>query len=202
MKRGFDSSELRLRLGLMLMGRKRYKQAEVEFRKSVELNPRNAIALRQLGSILMHFKKPDEAIKVLQKAVALAPERWRPQYNLGLAALNQKKHDVAAKAFEAVVTTQAKDLPAMLKLKAQLSLGVALLYLNQVSKATTHLRSALRKKRALMGYLPGHFDPLVQAKLLKSAAALLRELIRVRPKKVYRKNLKIILARIKRGEGK
>jgi hypothetical protein len=48
--------------------------------------------------------------------------------------------------------------------------------------------------------LPEHFDPLVKAGKLESGIVLLEELVKVRPRRIYRKNLKILRQRLKRGK--
>jgi tetratricopeptide (TPR) repeat protein len=182
-------------MGLILMEQKKYKQAVAELIKATELDDKMAPAFRQAGALLLHFKKWKEAVRFLKRAVELEPQKPVTQYNLGLAALNIQQYDVAQKAFSATVKLKPKNLNALI------GLGISLLYKDKPAAAAAYLRKALRKNRRLWAFLPEHFDPLVKAGKLESAKVLLEELIRVRPRRVFRKNLKVIRQRLKRKKG-
>ncbi len=190
--KGYDTAELHTRLALMAMATKAYSQAEKEFRKALAKDPKDAPALRQLGALLLRKKKTAEAVSLLQRAVKIQPDRPGTQFNLGLAALGIQKYETAGKALTQAVRLQPTNH------MARLLLGVALLFQGRVTEGGGQIRRALQAKRRLWAYLPSYFQPLVDEKKLKSAARLLRELIRVRPKRVFRRNLKVIEQRLGR----
>ncbi len=60
-------------LGVSLNDLKRYEEAEVAYRKAIELNPSDAIAYSNLGNLLGDLKRYEEAEVAYRKAIELNP---------------------------------------------------------------------------------------------------------------------------------
>jgi len=72
-----------------------------EFRKTVETDPNNVVALNSLAYLLSDFsKKPDEALKYAQKAQELAPDVPVIEDTLGWILYTKGIYDGALKHLE------------------------------------------------------------------------------------------------------
>lgn len=67
------TSEAHFQLGLTLLERKRYSEAEVQFRAKLEQDPNDAASLNNLGVCLDHRGKKRDAALVFKAAVMLDP---------------------------------------------------------------------------------------------------------------------------------
>ena len=70
---------------------KNYKQAEVCFLKSIEINPNSYIAYVNLGFVNQETGNIEKAINYYQKAIELSPNNHIPYSNLGMMLHNQNK---------------------------------------------------------------------------------------------------------------
>ncbi|NES69511.1 MAG: tetratricopeptide repeat protein [Okeania sp. SIO2D1] len=62
---------VRHQLGYGLMRLGRWREAAVELRKAVEVNPESAVVWQQLGDVLLELGERNEAVEVYQKAIDL-----------------------------------------------------------------------------------------------------------------------------------
>jgi superkiller protein 3 len=77
---------------------RKYTEAEVIWRRVIEIKLNNADAYNNLGNALRDQKKLKEAIAAYQKAIQLQPDFAAAYNNLGNALRDQKKLDEAIAA--------------------------------------------------------------------------------------------------------
>ncbi len=116
-----------------------YPAAEQEMRAVVEMEPRNAEALRVLGLSLVRQGKSAESIAVLESAVAVGPDF--PDAKLALAAgfAAEKRYPEAEKLIDEVTVQKSDhdDLPYYRGMMAVLR--------KQYKDAVPHLETAIEK---------------------------------------------------------
>ncbi len=66
-----------------------------QFRRALELNPRNAVAHSNIGGVLVALGKIDEGVGHLEEAIRLDPANGGPHYNLGMLRSRQGRVDEA-----------------------------------------------------------------------------------------------------------
>ncbi|MFH1453542.1 MAG: tetratricopeptide repeat protein [Armatimonadota bacterium] len=72
-------------------------EAAIEFKKNVELNPKNDSAYNNLAVIYLDKKMPERSAEFCKKAIEANPQNPKPYYNLSLAYLRLNKPDEALK---------------------------------------------------------------------------------------------------------
>jgi protein O-GlcNAc transferase len=72
-----------------------YKQAEIEYRNALKLEPNSSTALNNLGVILNELDKTDEAIDVLRRAIAIDSNNIIAHYTLSRALVRKGDLDGA-----------------------------------------------------------------------------------------------------------
>jgi tetratricopeptide (TPR) repeat protein len=87
-------------LGLVYLDRKQYKQAEVYFKKAIEVEPTLSNAYNDLGIIFYNTKRYDEAIINYKKAIELNPNYLNAYNNLGKVYDDTGRHAEAQINFE------------------------------------------------------------------------------------------------------
>ncbi|HET9225699.1 MAG TPA: protein kinase [Thermoanaerobaculia bacterium] len=101
LKRGTEVGEgyLRARLvyGTWLKRLGRYKEAAIELRKVLDLNPNQSTALHNLGEVYIKTGREDDALPLLRKAVEL--KEWRSAHALGNLYLKMGRDREADKYF-------------------------------------------------------------------------------------------------------
>jgi Flp pilus assembly protein TadD len=115
---------------------KRTKEAQAEYEKSVELDPKMPEAQLNLG-ILRLDRDPRAAIVPLTKAVELLPSQSRPRYLLGLAQQRTGDLKGAAESFEGASRLDPKDAESLI------GLGRVYLKMNRFADAETKFRAGL-----------------------------------------------------------
>src|SRR5580704_15634982 len=80
-----------------------YPQAEIGFRKYLEMDPGSAAGYSNLGVVYMRLARYDSAIEAFHKAKALAPGLPELDLNLGLAYYHEEEFVKAIPAFERVI---------------------------------------------------------------------------------------------------
>lgn len=72
-----------------------YKQAEVDYRKALEKEPKSSTALNNLGVVLNELSKYDESVGILNRAIEIDPKNSIAHYTLS-RALTKKGEFTAA----------------------------------------------------------------------------------------------------------
>ena len=116
-----------------------YPAAEQEMRAVVEMEPRNAEALRVLGLSLLRQGKSTESIPLLESAVAVSPDFPDAKLALAAAYATEKKYADAETLVDEVATQKSdhEDLPYYRGMLAVLK--------KQYKDAVPHLESAIEK---------------------------------------------------------
>jgi tetratricopeptide (TPR) repeat protein len=78
-------------LGEVLMSMDRPSEAEVPFRRALELTPRDSDAMYNLGGTLKALGRVEEAVNVYYQAVEINDDDWELCYNLGVALGDLKR---------------------------------------------------------------------------------------------------------------
>ena len=128
---------LYIALGQLQRDANDYTAARASHRKATELNPRNAIAHRELGRTLTKVGRYDEAADSLQKAVQLEPGDSLSQFELGRCLINLKRFDEALRPCHRAVRQRPNDA------SAYGNLAIVFLNLGEFEKAIEQLRAML-----------------------------------------------------------
>jgi protein O-mannosyl-transferase len=84
-------------MGDVYARKKDYQNAILEFKKSIEINPKYADAWHNLALSYQNIGQKDEAIKTYQKAIELNPKIWQSMENLTVLYFEQNKLNEAEK---------------------------------------------------------------------------------------------------------
>ncbi|PLY40059.1 hypothetical protein CSZ94_23065 [Janthinobacterium sp. ROICE36] len=91
-----------LLIGTMLYRQGNYVDAELAFRKSIELDPQAVTAYGYLNAVLLRQNRNDEALRVLQQGLQFQPH-WELYNNLGTSLFAKGDYLGAVQAFEKAV---------------------------------------------------------------------------------------------------
>ena len=89
-----------------------FDQAEVDYRKAIEKNPRNPQAHYNLGNALMAQKKDSAAVQSLQKSTELETSKIRKAmafHNMGVVCQQHKMYGEAIEAYKSALRLNPKD---------------------------------------------------------------------------------------------
>ncbi|MGF7214759.1 Tfp pilus assembly protein PilF/uncharacterized caspase-like protein [Spirosoma lacussanchae] len=149
--------------GALLYEQKRNKEAEVAYRKALQMTPNWYLLLSSWGDFLAGQKRPSEAEAAYRKAIQLKPDKAEAYYNLGLVLADQNRPKEAEDAYRKAIqldsnyTTAYNNLGYLLQNQARYAeavscfeaycrlvptdpdgwnqLGIQFLYLKQYDKA-------------------------------------------------------------------
>ena len=114
-----------------------FKRALEVYRKTVDIDPQNAMLHGTLGALLAQLKLDDEAMVSLRKAIELDPDHQEAHFNLA-AVLSRAGHlEEALHHFDQVLAIDSEDL------EARLHKAMALKALEQVPQAIAELETIL-----------------------------------------------------------
>ena len=99
-------------LGNLFSDLKRYNEAEIAYRKAIELNPAHATAYYNLGALLGDLKRTDEAEATFRKAIELNPSDAAAYSNLGNTLKDLKRYDEAEAAYRKAIELNPSDATA------------------------------------------------------------------------------------------
>ena len=116
---------------------KRYKDAELAYRRAIELDPKNAKAHNHLGVALRHQGKQDEAIVAYLAAIELDSKYADVHFNFGVALSDQGKRDEAIAEYLVAIDLDPKLAPV------HLNLGVILFDQGRQDEAIAEFRTAI-----------------------------------------------------------
>lgn len=96
-------------MGLVYDSRNDYPNAEAQFRRAVEIEPKHANALDMLGQCLIKEGRVEEGIKAYHAALAANPRHNRAHFNLAMALRDQGHLDEAAIEFSKAAEINPRD---------------------------------------------------------------------------------------------
>jgi tetratricopeptide (TPR) repeat protein len=191
---GHGTADVHARIGALKLKKKQESGALDAFRAALAKDPDHPLALASLGGLLLRIGNVREALPLLRKAVTRMPKDPGTHVNLALASLRGGDPPGALAPARRAVEL-APDQPL-----AKIALGVALLFDGKADEGGKLLADTVRKSKDLANLLGGYVQPLVDAKQVPGAVALLEALLVGQPgNAVARKNLKILKQRLAGG---
>jgi tetratricopeptide (TPR) repeat protein len=137
---GGKTSFGRLGKARALLAENRYQDAELVLRKTLALDPRNAMAHDLQGNLLSEFGRFDEARECFQRAIAIAPLLAGCYYDLVRCRPVTSDDDGLLQRMEAALATPG--LEAAQRLRVHLAIGKAADDLGDYAMAMRHFDAA------------------------------------------------------------
>ncbi len=134
-----ENRSAHLNLGVSLMIREEYDQAEAEFRRALVLAPDYAHAYYALGLLEIRRERYAEADAFLTEAIALASDYSGFYHALGDVAMKRRQAQAAEAAFRHALALNPRDA------KAQAKLGLLAQRAGDLASAESRYRAALAK---------------------------------------------------------
>jgi predicted O-linked N-acetylglucosamine transferase (SPINDLY family) len=116
----------------------RLPEAEVIFRRLIELNPNDAESHNNLGNLLREQGKPREAVEAYRRALQLKPDFALAHYNLGNALTDLSRFNEAVTAYRQALTIQSGHFGT------HYNLGIALRKQGKLPEAISAYRQAVQ----------------------------------------------------------
>ena len=155
-------------MGAIFERQKKFDQAEEEFRKVLNVNPRNASTLNYYGYMLAdRGVRLDEATGLIKRALADDPNNAAYQDSLGWAYFKQDKLADAEALLRKAITRESHD-PTILS-----HLGDVYAKMGKDSLAEAQWQKSLDEWHRV---LPGEFEPAKMAEVEQKISALKRRL--------------------------
>lgn len=123
--------------GILLQNSGLYELAEAEFRRAIELDPKDSDWYRRLGQVFEHNNRVEDALASYRKAIELEPNYYRNHQALGTFYYDQGNYSDAVKQFETTVALASGEATA------HFALGNAYDTVGRYSEAERELRSSL-----------------------------------------------------------
>ena len=98
-----DSPRVRLASGILKETASQYEQALIDYRRVLDLEPRNVDALRRMALVYDRLDMPSEAIQTYQKAIELDPGYYGGYHGLGVFYFFRSKYREAAEQFQKAI---------------------------------------------------------------------------------------------------
>ena len=155
-------------LGAIFERQKKYDQAEAEFRKVLDVNPRNSSALNYYGYMLADRGiRLDEAVDLIKRALADDQNNAAYQDSLGWAYLKQNKLDEAEELLRQAAARESHD-PTILS-----HLGDVYAKMGKDSLAEAQWQKSIDEWHRAF---PADFEPAKMAEVEQKITALKRRL--------------------------
>jgi tetratricopeptide (TPR) repeat protein len=137
-KKGAEDPSARNSLGMLEFSVGNQNAAIVDFRKVIEVQPNNAVALNNLAYLLAENGQAEEALKYAEKAVELAPDKSSFQDTLGWVLYRKGLYNAAVSHLQSAVS-KGGDV------RWQYHLAIAYFKSGSIDRGRAVLQSALRK---------------------------------------------------------
>lgn len=111
-----QSAEAHQRLGKVFLGQGRFPEAEIAFRKALELDPEYAAARTGLGSIAATLGRPEEALKEFDQSIDLLPHQSDAHFFRGQALEALGRTDDALAAYFRALELEPNSSRAQLRI--------------------------------------------------------------------------------------
>jgi len=116
-----EKTDVRNKLAMVLVRKKKFKEAEGEFRTVLAADPANFNAMDGLGLVMSQTGREQEAVEQFRKAIAINPQDVMVHYHLGLAYGALGDASAAQQAYRQALTL-AEQSPASSPSAADLQL--------------------------------------------------------------------------------
>jgi predicted O-linked N-acetylglucosamine transferase (SPINDLY family) len=143
--------------------------------KSLQLDPRNAIACFDLANAIMKVAPVDQAIPIYHRAIQLQPTLTEVYVNLGIALALQEQFEDSIAAFRTAIA-QRPNFP-----EAHDGLGLALRLSGQLHEAASEHRKAIELRPTFPAAHSNLGLALVELGEMEPAIAAFREALRLAP---------------------
>ncbi|MFH1415050.1 MAG: tetratricopeptide repeat protein [Elusimicrobiota bacterium] len=90
-------------LGNLYLERAEYEKASEEFKKALDIDPRDAIIRNNLGLLYSKTGRPEDAMNEYTKAAMYDPHFAEPYYNMGNLYSVRKSYEMSLKSYEKAV---------------------------------------------------------------------------------------------------
>ena len=137
---GFKDHRVFSNYGIILKDLCNLQEAELSFRKAIELKPDYATAHSNLGLVLRDLSKPQEAELSFRKAIELKPDLAEAHTNLGQIQIDLNKPQKAELSFRKAIELKPNFA------EAYTNLGQILIDLNKPQEAELSFRKAIELK--------------------------------------------------------
>lgn len=104
--------------GLAAMQQGKWNDAEKEFRRANDLDPKSSTPHRWLGALYDKTQKTDQAKVELQRALQLDPQNWNIYMEMGLNSFLGADYKSAASSWEQALKLEPDNVPALQNLGA------------------------------------------------------------------------------------
>src|SRR6266536_1834549 len=133
-----DSARVRLADGLLNQAAGQYEKALEDYRRALDLEPRNVDALLGVAGLYDKFDMPDKAVEAYNQAIDLDPGYYWPYELQGVFFYNRGKYPEAAEQFRRVI----ESAPGVFN--AYINLGATLMDLGKYDEAEQFLIQSLK----------------------------------------------------------
>ncbi len=124
-------------LGSVYFNEGQYQNAEKEFLKAIEVNPKNINAHRNLATTYTRMNLYDKALQEYQKALSLDKANYEIHFSIGSIYQNQGQYDLAIQEYEETLALNPKHEGAYQ------NLGNIYYHLGQMEKAKEYFEKAI-----------------------------------------------------------
>ena len=140
-----DSADAYVNVGEVLVGLRRFDEAEQYLRRGYKLDRRHPMILLSLANALDKQERYEEALEVYDAVLELGPEDIRTHVGRGSVLIRIGRYADVFEALKPVVALQAESLPSERRLHARLhtQLSLAARKLGRLDEAEKHHRRAL-----------------------------------------------------------
>lgn len=158
------------------------KEAEIHYRKALQLNSDYAEAHNNLASILFKQNNISEALQHYVEAIRLQPDYLEAHVNLGLLFLRQNQIEAAIKQFSNAINLQPDFIPA------HLQLGNLYLTCGELDKAINHYQIFLKHEPQHVETLNNLGVAYLKQNKFTEAARFFQQALAVEPKHADARN--------------
>ena len=128
-----------IKSGIQFHDKGKYEEASRQYKKALEIEPENSMALYELAFTYMRAKKNKECIEVAQKGLKLK-SKLQKKFNITLGSCYSQNGNIneALKSFENGIKVDSKD-PYL-----HLNIAVTLINIGKKQRAVLHLKEAIK----------------------------------------------------------
>jgi protein O-GlcNAc transferase len=162
-------------LVVVLMGSRRFAEAEPFIARAVGLNSRSDVSFYNYGLILRSLNKPQQAYEQFTRALALNPNVAETWNNRGVACNDLKQHELAISDFDEAIRLNGRYA------EAYANKGKSLLQLDRRDAAFAAYETALRINPDLAEAWLGRGNTLADTKRFEAGLAAYDKALTIKP---------------------